>query len=268
MSKNSLLLVDPGFSSTDSIQHHLLLKVTNDSFSYAIVDKSSHEIRVIFDKQGCENVARDLQEAREQHPHLQLNFEKVKVAVHTPNFIFVPNDFIQVESLNSYRQYLSNASELHTQSNDALGFQTVFAVDKSIQQALPANAQFFPQSATLLALANAIGNDGLLIDFTSASFNVLYVKGGVVTFQNHYESETAEEFNYFLLLIIEQLALTESIPVYLQGIVNEDDAYYTCLLKYFNQLYFFLPVNHQESELLADMPAHYFSGLVALDLCE
>jgi hypothetical protein len=119
-----------------------------------------------------------------------------------------------------------------------------------------------------MVLFDHLAAESLLIDFTAVSFNVLYVKDKKIVFQNHYQSENGEEFNYFLLLMIEQLRLTDTIPVYLQGIINEDDEHYNCLLKYFNQLYFFLPAGKQNSELLADMPKHYFSGLLALDLCE
>jgi len=268
MSQNSLLLIDPNFKAESSVNCNLLLKITNDSLSYAVLSNNHEEIHVIFDKQGCTDVEQELKKAFEIDAHLGLNYKNIKVAIHTNSFVFIPDEWFDANKTAVYANYLSTVGKIYTKHHEVLGFNTVFSLDEHLEQQLPKQADVYSQSAPLLALSKHLADQALLIDFTSVSFNVLYLKDKQVQFQNHYPSETAEEFNYFLLLIIEQLELDESIPVYLQGIINEDDDYYNCLLKYFNQLYFFLPTAQQNSELLADMPKHYFSGLLALDLCE
>ena len=268
MSNNSLLLVDPSFKADASANCHLLLKITNDSFSYAVVSKDAEEIHVIFDKQGCEDVQKELKSAFEAGSYLSLNYAAVKAAIHTSNFIFIPDEWFDDENLSVYSKYLGSDSKVYTKHNTKLGFNTVFCLDENVKAHLPEKTNVFPQSEPLMVLFSHLADESLLIDFTAVSFNVLYTKDKKVVFQNHYESENAEEFNYFLLLMIEQLGLNEAVPVYIQGIINEDDEHYNCLLKYFNQLYFFLPAGKQHSELLDDMPKHYFSGLLALDLCE
>lgn len=267
MSNNSLLLVDPNFNTDASANCHLLLKITNDSFSYAVVSKDTEEINIIFDKQGCEDVQKDLKSAFETDNYLSLNYGAVKAAIHTSNFIFIPNEWFDDENLAVYAQYLGSDAKVYTKHNKELGFNTIFCLNDELKANLPQETNLFPQSEPLVALFSHLADESLLIDFTAVSFNVLYTKNKKVVFQNHYESETAEEFNYFLLLMIEQLGLNDTVPVYIQGIINEDDEHYNCLLKYFNQLYFFFPTRKQNSELLADMPKHYFSGLLALDLC-
>ncbi|MBO9672271.1 MAG: DUF3822 family protein [Sphingobacteriaceae bacterium] len=267
MSNNSLLLVDPNFNPDASVNCHLLLKITNDSFSYAVISKDTEEINVIFDKQGCSDVEKDLKLAFETDRYLSLNYAAVKAAIHTSNFIFIPDEWFDDENLSVYAQYLGSDAKIYTKHNKSLGFNTIFCLNDDIKASLPQETDLFTQSEPLVALFDHLANESLLIDFTAVSFNVLYTKDQKIVFQNHYESETAEEFNYFLLLMIEQLGLNDSIPVYIQGIINEDDEHYNCLLKYFNQLYFFFPAGKQHSELLADMPKHYFSGLLALDLC-
>lgn len=268
MSKNSLLLVDPNIKTDASVNCHLLLKITNDSFSYAVINKDSDEVSIIFDKQGCEDLEKDLKSAFETDVYLTRNYGEIKAAVHTSNFIFIPDEWFNAADLSVYSKFLGGDGKIYTKHHDELGFNTLFSLDEKVEKKLPENTKFYPQSSPLLALFSHLSADALLIDFTASSFNVLLVKDKKVNFQNHYEAENPEEFNYFLLLIIEQLGLTDAIPVYLQGIINEDDDYYNTLLKYFNNLYFFLPAGKQNSELLADMPKHYFSGLLALDLCE
>ncbi|WP_231459993.1 MULTISPECIES: DUF3822 family protein [unclassified Pedobacter] len=267
MSKNSLLLVNPNFKAEASANCHLLLKITNDSFSYALVDKNSGAINAIFDKQGCKSIEEELKAAFANDTNLSLNYAAVKAAIHTSHFIFIPDEWFDGENLAVYAKYLGSEDKVYSTQN-ALGFNTIFCLDEKVKQSLPEKSLIFPQSEPLIALFKHLADESLLIDFTALSFNVLYVKDKKVVFQNHYQSETADEFNYFLLLIIEQLNLDDNVPVYLQGIINEDDEHYNCLLKYFNNLYFFLPAAKQNNELLADMPQHYFSGLLALDLCE
>lgn len=268
MSNNSLLLVDPNFRADASTNCHLLLKITNDSFSYAVVSKDSHDINVIFDKQGCEDLQQELKNAFETDIYLSKKYGAIKAAVHTSNFIFIPDEWFEADNLSVYSNFLNAEGKIHTKHHNDLGFNTIFSLDEGIEEKLPEQVVVYPQSSPLLALFSHINTDALLIDFTASSFNLLLIQDKKINFQNHYQAETADEFNYFLLLIIDQLGLNDSIPVYLQGIINEDDDYYNTLLKYFNNLYFFLPAGKQKSELLADMPQHYFSGLLALDLCE
>jgi hypothetical protein len=268
MSNNSLLLVNPRFEADTSEKCHLLLKITNDSFSYAVVDKESEEINIVFDKQGCDNVEETIKTAFEQDTLLSKPYAAIKAAVHTPNFLFIPDEWFDAANLSVYTKFIGSEAKINTKHNVSQGFNTLFCLNNSLEERLPDTTNLFPQSEPLIALSGHLTDTAILIDFTASSFNILYLKDKKVNFQNHYDAETPEEFNYFLLLIIEQLGLTESVPVYLQGIINEDDDHYNCLLKYFNQLYFFLPAGKQDSELLADMPKHYFSGLLALDLCE
>jgi hypothetical protein len=268
MSKNSILLVDPNFNAEATTTCNLLLKVTNDSFSYAIIDENSGQINAIFDKQGFRDIGYEVRTAFENDKFLSLKYSKIKAAIHTSNFAFIPNDWFDAENLAVYSKYLGSDGKIYSRPNDTLGFNTVFCLDEDVKSKLPEQTLFLPQSEPLIALLNHLNKDALLIDFTATSFSALLIKDEKIVFQNHYQAETVEEFNYFLLLIIEQLKLDDSIPVYLQGIINEDDDHYNCLLKYFNQIYFFLPAGKQDSELLADMPKHYFSNLLALDLCE
>jgi len=268
MSNNSLLLVDPKFKLDSSVNCHLLLKITNDSFSYAVVNKAAGQIHVIFDQQGLEDIEQGLKSAFETDSHLSQKYGTIKAAVHAQNFVFIPDDWFNADNLSVYSHFLGADGKINSKHHQEQGFNTLFILANKIEDNLPANTVLFPQSSPLLALSNHITGDALLIDFTAFSFNILYTRQGKTNFQNHYEAENADEFNYFLLLIIEQLGLDESLPVYLQGIIDEDDNNYKTLLKYFNNLYFFLPAGKQNSELLDDMPKHYFSGLLALDLCE
>lgn len=267
MNNNSLLLIDPNFTEEASIKHNLLLKITNDSISYAIVNNITDQVSLIYDEQACNSISDNLKGAFENDKYLSLNYNEVKIAVHTDKFIFIPDEWLH-NDLTVYAKYLNTTANIQSKSNKKLGLNTVFALNQNIKSVLPVPSNVFAQSEPLFAISDNLNDHSLLLDFTASSFNALYLKDKKVNFQNHYQTDTEEEFNYYLLLIIEQLNLNENVPVYIQGIIHEDDEYYNCILKYFNQIFFYLPSQKTESPLLADMPKHYFSGLLALNLCE
>jgi len=118
-------------------------------------------------------------------------------------------------------------------------------------------------------LGSSLENTALLLDFTAGSFNMLLLKDRKMIFQNSFQIAHPEEFNYYLLLLIQELKLSPSgTTVLLSGIIHQDDGYYNCLSKYFGDLRFNLPpANQFDQTILDDMPAHYYSSLLALDLC-
>lgn len=269
---NSLLLIDPNFEPRQEQNLHLLLKITDDSFSYAIIDKETNQLKAVFDKQECANVAETVAQSFKTDAYLSSNYSTVKAAIYTQNFAFIPTELFDNENIANYSTYLSkqNSGKLYVQPNPPLGFNEVFTLTDEIDSVLPQNTKRFSQTSTLFTLIKHIQGNALILDFTAKSFNALYIENQQVIFQNHYEIDNAEEFNYYLLLISNQLQLSaKTINIYIQGIIHEDDAYYNCIKKYFDSIYFFLPIEEKLNiEILDDMPKHYFSSLLALDICE
>jgi len=273
-SKNSILLVDPEFDPSTAQDCNLLLKITGDSFSYAVIDKKSKQLKAVFDHQECDNIAHDLAAALKNDSYLKLPFQEIKVSVYTPNSITVPNDLFNADDLNSYANFFTEEQSgiLYTRPFAQFGFTSVFNLEQFTEDMLDtylASAARYEQNAPVLALAVAAEGTSLLIDFTVGSFNALLLNEGKVIFQNSFLMENAEEFNYYLLLLIKELKLhTPDVHVLISGIIHEDDAYYTCLQKYFTSIHFNLPpANDIDHAILEDMPAHYYSSLLALDLC-
>lgn len=272
-SNNSILLLDPSFDPATASACNLLIKVGQDSFSYAIINKETQQVNAVFDEQECEDGLQKLSERLKTDPYLTLPYQKVKVAVHTPNVIAVPNDLYHEATLANHTPYFigSHTGSLYQQSHSHFGFTTVFALSKAAEDTLNSFnlSQLFTLDAGLLALAANIGENGLLIDFTANSFQVLYLKNQQVVFQQNYEIENLDEFNYYLLLMINQLGIApKETPLFLSGIVHEGDERYNCLSKYFVQLQFINGQTALNQGILDDLPSHYYSNLLALDQCE
>ena len=274
-SKNSILLVDPEFDPNTAADCDLLIKVGPDSFSYAIIDKSCNQVKAVYDQQECEDPGTVFAAKLKSDNYLSLSFKAVKVAVYTENFIAVPDELFDPAGLNQYAKYFpgDQSATLYVQPLAGYGFTSVFNLAEFIEDTLSASltsSKRYDQSAPLLALAKGNISRSLLLDFTAGSFNATYVNEGQLVFQRCFETENAEELNYYLLLIINQLKMaTAQTAVHLSGIIHEGDGNYQCISKYFKDIHFSKSVsNDMDSRILDDMPAHYYSSLLALDLCE
>ncbi|MBE9601447.1 DUF3822 family protein [Pedobacter sp. MC2016-24] len=273
--KNNILLVDPEFDPKTAANCTLLLKIMPDSFSYAIIDKSSEKLQAVYDQQECDDVADTLAEKLKQDVYLSLPFKEIKAAVYTENAIAIPNELFDPADLNKYNNFFSTpqSGNLYTQPFASFGFTSIFTLQEFTETTLVSaleNCRLYAQNASILGLAKNKLHAALILDFTATSFNAAYIKDGQLIFQNFYQTDNSEEFNYYLLLILNRLAIrpTET-TAFLSGIIHEGDPNYQCIAKYFDQINFSLPpLEHTDQKILDDMPAHYYSSLLALDVCE
>ncbi|WP_442590695.1 DUF3822 family protein [Pedobacter sp. AW31-3R] len=272
-SKNSILLVDPEFDPATAPDCSLLLKITGDSFSYAIIDKNNKQLKAVFDQQECEDISFSLALALKQDNYLGLPFRDIKTSVYTRNTIAIPDELYAEDDLNSYAKFFTEeqSGNLYVQPFAKYGFTAIFNLQQFIEDTLDlhmADAKRFEQNAPVLALAAAAGSSSFLLDFTVGSVNVLLQKDGKLVFQNTFDIENAQEFHYYLALLIQELLIDTGIEVLMSGMIHENDDYHTCISSYFNHTTFNLPpANDIEKAILEDMPAHYYSSLLALDLC-
>lgn len=273
--KNSILLVDPEFDPSTAPDCNLLLKITADSFSYAIIDKTTSQLKAVYDQQESDNISRDLSAKLKNDSYLNLPFKEIKVAVYTENSISIPNDLFDAQNLDQYAKFFTEeqSDNLYVRPFSSYGFTSIFTLHRFIDETLAdslLSCKLFDQVAPVLAMVKDQVRKSMILDFTAASFNVVITEGEQLIFRNYYEIAHAEEFNYYLLLIINQLQLnTKEMNVQLSGIIHENDHYYKCIAKYFKIISFNTPLSDQvDHKILDDMPAHYYSSLLALDICE
>ena len=273
-SKNSILLVDPEFDPNTAENCNLLIRITADSLSYAIIDKTHQQIKAVYDRQDCRDVAEVLSARLKQDTYLMLTFKEVKISVYTENTIAIPNAIFDEQDLDSYAKFFSatQSNKLYVQPANQYGLTTIFSLDQFVDELLRSSLeclQFFNHEAPVLAMT-AEKKKVLILDFTAASFNALYINEGQVIFQNYYQVENVEEFNYYLLFMLKTLQINASeTEVNLSGIIHTGDPNHLCISKYFNQIQFTEApaLTAIDRSILEDMPAHYYSSLLALDLC-
>jgi hypothetical protein len=271
MNNNSILLIDPAFDPASAPACNLLVKVGIDSFCYAIINNETKKVSAVFDEQECESGAKHFADRLKTDVYLKLPYQDIKISVHTANTIAVPNDLFNEDDLESHSQYFTAAhsDNLYSKLQEHFGFTTIFTLPKTTDENLNdfTNGKRFDQTASLIHLAEKLGKTTLILDFSVGSFSALYIKDQQVIFQQCYEIENIEEFNYYLLLMINQLHIDlKETTLNLSGIIHQGDEKYNCLLKYFSKADFIV-VDDLNQNILDDMPAHYYSTLLALNQC-
>ncbi len=273
-SQNSILLVDPAFDPNTSSNRSLLIRLGIDSFSYAILDKEKNKISAVFDQQECDNVEETLTERLKNDVYLGLAFNDIKLAIHTGNNISVPNVLFDKDEvkLNAKFFNLPHAENIHTTFHANYDFTSIFSFSKTTDQIVSnslSQSKKFPSNVALLKLAENKGNNALFLDFSAGAMYVLYLNEKKVVFQQTYELANTDEFNYYLLLVMKELAFEyKDLEVYLSGIIHENDEKHACLKDYFDNIQFLSFVDHNlDLEVLEDMPSHYYTTLLALDQC-
>lgn len=81
--------------------------------------------------------------------------------------------------------------------------------------------------------------------------------------------QTPEDAAYYLLLICRQFGVSQQEMVLnISGLIDEQSALYTELLKYFAEVYYeVLPESFGTDNMLEEFPQHYFSPMLKMSLC-
>jgi len=281
MNNNSILLIDPNFEPASSTNLSLLVKIGADAFSYAIIDDERKLVHAVYDEQECEDGYEKFNERLKHDAYLQLKYQHVKVAIHTQNIIFVPQELfesvtesvINENEIAVYSKYFTDADSkrVYVQPSLQQNFYTVFSLPAPVEKLIDENwgdQQRLQQNAGLIELAAKLDQDSLIIDFTVGAFQLIYVKNNSVVFVQSYQFDGIDELTYYLLLIVGQLKInTGQTSIKVCGIIHQGDEKWNCLAKYFDSIELLILSSDLDTNVLDDMPAHYYTSLLALQQC-
>ncbi|RYG08847.1 MAG: DUF3822 family protein [Chitinophagaceae bacterium] len=273
MSNNSILLIDPSFEPANSTNLSLLVKIGTDTFSYAIIDSERKFVHVVYDEQECESGYEKLKERLKIDSYLRLAYANVKVATHTQNIIFVPKELFNENDVPLYTKFFADvdSENVYVQPSLQQSIHTIFSLPHSVEKVIQenwSNSVKMQQNAGLIELTAKINTNSLIIDFTVGSFQLFYIKDEKIAFTQSYQFEDVEEFTYYLLLIVSQLNINvKEINIKTCGIIHEGDAKWNLLIQYFNKVDFLAISSNLDTNILDDMPAHYYTSLLSLLQC-
>ncbi|KAA8475180.1 uncharacterized protein DUF3822 [Arcticibacter tournemirensis] len=278
MNNNGALHLKVGDFSTGQAENcELLIRIGAGRLSFAIIDTKENLLKVLFDSVLFSSIAETFNDLFNQNEYLGYAFQKVKIATETFNFTFIPSELYSDNSLPVYQNFINSTGQVRHVIKDLKGakIKTVASIEEAFIAPLLAK---FPQAAIYTqpepliegSLKDRSGNKTLVLQFNSGTFEALVISSNDIIFYNIFSSPTTDDFNYYLLLIMQQLELKPSdIAVRLMGEIEKYSENYRRVSKYFNNITFADSTklfNYPEAFKLA--PSHQFFSLLSLSLCE
>lgn len=281
--KPQLQLIDPSFQSQSSEKCDLLIHIGTSAISYAIINKEENKLKALSEvsliNNDNESVKHKLIELVEKDDHLKNSYKSIIVCIETFKFTFIPTAIFDQNSITKYASFLNVERFDDVLLNELKhpAIQNIFAIDVDIQKAVLTifpNAKIVNQaSAFLEGSAKVLKNDAynqLFINIQDCNFEIALYAEHKLQLYNIYEYKTVDEFNYFLLAIIDQFQLKAmSTTIVLSGKINLGEELYLRIQKYFTS------IKLVDSDFLADrnyifhrVQSHTYFSLLSLTLCE
>jgi hypothetical protein len=279
-----LHLVDDGFQSQTAAKCDLLIHIGIESIQYTIIDKVRDELKALVEyelpeisNQGA--LIEAIEALSECNKEFKYPFNKIKISFDSYQFTFIPDELYQSGNDQEYAKFIRNIkhSDILCNPIPPAKIKSIVAINSDLHLALNRifhRPKIYGQASTFIqGIKKNYKQDNetsLYIDIHNKHIQVAYFKQSELSFYNIFNCINADEFNYFVLNIIESLQLDiEQASVILSGSVTEDDEYYKRVEKYFKNIRFAdsrVIVNHPE--LFNGVFSQTFFSLLTLDQCE
>ncbi|WP_187774869.1 DUF3822 family protein [Pedobacter sp. BS3] len=271
-----LYLAEEDFKSQHSSKCDLLIKITGTQCIYAIIDQLHDRIKILAEHR-IQNTD-ELKALLDSDALFNYYYRKVKIALYTKKFTFIPHEVYNVNNLSAYSKFIQAKPEtVSVIPVKQAAIRNVTDLSHPFRELLQEKfpqARFYSQVETLIepAIKHLQKEDGtyLHLHINQHNLELLATRNKQVLLYNVYPAATPDEFNYFLLLAIQQLNLSETdTEVTLSGQVDEQDEWYSRVQKYFHHIRFagWNEMIHIP-ELFNEIPAHRYFTLAGLNECE
>lgn len=209
---------------------------------------------------------------------LSLNYKSTKIVYDNNNILLIPSHLYTSSQEVHYLNILClerGAHKLYVQQLKNLPIHCLFAIS---HQDIDSLGQYFrtdhinSKSAILIDTLDVLlkENDTFLsINFNDKSAEFTYFKQQQLIYHNIQPSVNADEFNYFLLAISQQLAIDlPSTTIFISGKISKTHEYYLRLLKYSNKIAFFDSSQHVSQSSYTNAKALVANPILMSLLCE
>ncbi|WP_411273737.1 DUF3822 family protein [Daejeonella sp.] len=279
-----LYLSDDEIQSQLAAKYDLLVHIGLDTLQYAIIDSIKQETKVLAEFEiptlaTTTELIKAVEELPESNRQFRYTFNKVKVSFTTLNYTFIPAPLYLESDHQDYGKYLNldNNGELLVNTISSAEIKNVLAIPSEFKTALQKIFQkpsiYSQATAFLEGIQSGLRREDELVfflDIQPKHFQIALFKDLRLEFYNTFEYANTDEFNFYLLNVIQSLEIhLDDTRVMLSGKITEQDEIYQRIEKYFENIHFI------DSELLVKYSGkfekvfpHTYSTLFSLDLCE
>lgn len=267
MNQSSVFFKHHSFNKELNSDLELLIHCSKNAVAYAIKTIESNQIIAIYSVQNKPHAMDVLRNELKNRIELQQHFKEVHICYAAGNEILVP-EWIANKPQNWINNFLVPSNDKNLIPTETInGMVPMVEIPDELERLLQEFGfhkinYYHPVSVFLNK------EDGLYIDFNSNSAYFVYLKNNTLQFQKTFEITNADELNYFILLLKDQLNIENETPVFLLGLIDQGDNYYARIIKYFKEVNFHINENSSFKETInQNLPEHYFTALISLNTC-
>jgi hypothetical protein len=275
--KPNIEIIDESFSNKTLEQLCLSVQISDNSFSYNIIDweLSKHLVlkQYLFNEKKTPLISL-LEAIFDSDDLLNKAYKKTSVCVLNKHYTFIPNPLFSEAAAESYLNYnckLNSSQKVLSFPVKSISAHVAFAVDEQLKAFIDYKLIGCKWMHNTVVLTEALLNNyredekqQVFLNISTDSFDVLVFNGKQLQLFNSFEYTTAEDFLFHLLFVFEQLSVNaDKQQVIICGEVLKNSAIYEKLHKYIRHISF---INRNEkvtySYKFDEQPSHFFYSLL------
>lgn len=267
MNQSSVFFKNHLFNKELNNNLELLIQCSNNVLAYAIKTIESNKIIALYFHQNKLRAIDVLRSELKNRMELQQHFKQVHICYATGNEILVP-EWIANKPQNWINNFLTPSNDKNLIPTETInGMVPLVEIPNELERLLQ---EFGFNKVNYYHPVSVFLNkkDGLYIDFNANSAYFVYLKNNLLQFQKAFEITNADELNYFILLLKDQLNIENETPICLSGLIDKEDNYYARIIKYFKEVNFNIQeISSFKETINQNLPEHYFTSLISLNSC-
>lgn len=259
------------FDKSSSGQYYLSIRIDPDGLSFSVYSPvtgkylglESVRFPAAFSSTGSSYARKIFSEKLDSyllnHPWLGNDFKACCVIMHSNQYTLIPAPLYNPENKQDYLGFVHSPAEgslFADQKLVSVDSWIVYAADPLIYalpgKYFPAAKRYHHAGALLETIIpeyrNAELQDPVFVNVKKDSVDIIVLKEGRLRYCNSFRWKVADDLVYFLIFVMDQLALNpEKVPVFLMGMIEPDDNLHELMLKYIRNIGFLKPFEDERT---------------------
>ena len=280
MLRPSFDVTSPGWSS-EKADHYLVIEVSDRLFSYVLLDADRKQLYCLrqynFDWLLKTSIAEQLDSIIDNDPYLQGNIRDVIVVYNYEESNLVPENYFNLGLNKTLTELVFGKAKKGLVISEKINNWSLYNVYRiprevhtKMQQRFSAGKYWHYYSLLLSSNDPSDRKDPeCTLIFYADRFICFIANAEKLQLMQTWMYQTPEDVSYYLLAVCERFKYNqETFHLRVGGMIDEQSALYTELLKYFLQITRIdIPPGMKTNELLQEFPSHYFSPLLTIASC-
>ena len=288
---------DPGLDKNKLYEYELSIRISAEGYAYCIFDSNTGKFLhlesyglsepgkrlYIPGDEELTNTAKLSQLLEGELNWLTNDFSRTRLLINQDKSTLVPEAlFNEKEKGNIFDFNIAGGphqeTELHHDHLKSVNAYAIYHVAPTLGELIhrffPGAISFHQSSAFIqsifLKYMNQENENLLYVNTDKSRIDILRLKGKKLDYYNSFRYNTAEDYMYYLIFVVEQLGLNpESVEVMMMGEVDKHSSLSDLIHKYVRNVGF---VKRNEdfrySFVFDQLPGHYYFNLLNASLCE